>query len=89
MVALCSKTYLGYSLAAKREERENLAQQTRLNEALECEDHDFDDVFDLHDPDNEEIVEPPPLPLVPQPREVHKMSCKGLQKKTKQRPINV
>ena len=28
MVALCSKTYLGYSLAAEREERKNLAQQT-------------------------------------------------------------
>ena len=81
MVVLCSKTYLGYSLAAEREERENLAQETRLNEALDSEDHEFDDVFDLHDPDEEEIVEPPPLPLVPQPREAHKMSCKGLQKK--------
>ena len=82
MVALCSKTYLGYSLAAEREERENLATQTRLNEALEHEDHEGDDVFHLHNPDNdEEIVEPPPLPLVPQPLEAHKMSCKGLQKK--------
>ena len=66
MVELGSKTYLRYPAAADREEHENLAQRTLLDEALEHEDHEFDDVFDLHDPD-EEIVKPPPLPRVPQP----------------------
>ena len=85
MVALCLKTYLGYLLAGKRE---NLPQQTRLNEALECENHEFDDVFDLHDPDDDEIIEPPTLPLVPQPLEAQKMPCKSMQKK-KQRPTDI
>ena len=80
MVALCSKTYLRYSAAADRKECKNLAQRTLLDEALEREDHEFDDVFDLHHPD-EEIVEPPPLPQVPEPLNGHKMSCKGIQKK--------
>ena len=81
MVGLCSKTYLRYSAAAdQEEERENLAKRTLLEEEFEREDREFNDVFDLHDPD-EEIVEPPPLPRVPEPLNGHKMSCKGIQKK--------
>ena len=75
------QTYLGYSaVATDCKECKNLAQRTLLEEALEREDHEVDDVFYLHDPD-EEIVEPPPLPQVPVPLHGHKMFCKGIQKK--------
>ena len=86
MVAFCSKTYLGYSAAADREECENLVQRTLLDEALECEDREFNDVYDLHDPD-EEIVKLPLLPRVPEPLNGHKMSCNGIQKKRNKDPL--